>query len=515
LKSLNPIPGPNLEAWREVGLALRKPGRVFLVRSFDPGYNHNMSLDFEDYLSPFSWRYGSPEMRQIWSEASKRRLWRRLWVVLAEVQADYGLVSPEQIADLRAHMQEVDIPRALEIEAEIRHDLMAELKVFAEQAPAGGPILHLGATSMDIEDNADVLRTRQALDLLLQALRPVLLAFTTRIQEWAETPLMAFTHLQPAEPSTLGYRLASYAQDLWADWQALRQVRLGLRGKGFKGAVGSGAAYADLIGLANLPEFERRLSERLDLPFYPVATQVYPRKQDYQVISVLSGLGASLYKFAFDLRLLQSPPLGEWREPFGAQQVGSSAMPFKRNPVNAEKIDSLARLLAQMPRLAWDNAAHSLLERTLDDSANRRILLPEAFLIADELLRVARRILDGLQFDEQTIRRNLLYYAPFAGLERLLATLAKAGADRQAMHERLRQHAMQAWTSVQAAGENPLVDLLTGDPQLARYLAPGEMRRLLDASRHVGDAPQRARLLAEEIIAEVGGSSEEQDLIHR
>jgi adenylosuccinate lyase len=294
----------------------------------------------------------------------------------------------------------------------------------------------------------------------------------------------------------------------------LRQVRFGLRGKGFKGAVGSGAAYAELIGFANLAEFERRMSERLDLPFYPVTTQVYPRKQDYQVISVLAGLGASLYKFAFDLRLLQSPTLGEWREPFGAQQVGSSAMPFKRNPVNAEKIDSLARLLAQMPRLAWDNAAHSLLERTLDDSANRRTLLPEAFLIADELLRVTGRILDGLQFDEQSMRRNLLHYAPFAGLERILAALSKAGADRQAMHERLRQHAMQAWEDVQMGMGNPLVDLLGGDPDLARYLAPAEMSRLLDASRHVGDAPQRARLLAEEIIAEIGGASEDQDLPH-
>jgi adenylosuccinate lyase len=468
-----------------------------------------MSFDFENYQSPFTWRYGSPAMRRIWGEANKRRLWRQLWLVLAEVQAEFGLVRPEQVDDLRAHLHDLDIPLALQIEAEIQHDLMAELKVFAGQAPLGGAILHLGATSTDIEDNADVLRMCQALDLVLEELRPVLLALAKHIQTWAETPLMAFTHLQPAEPSTLGYRLASYAQDLSADWQALRQVRLGLRGKGFKGAVGSGAAYAELIDLPNLPEFERRLSVRLDLPFYPVTTQVYPRKQDYQMISALAGLGGSLYKFAFDLRLLQSPPLGEWREPFGEQQVGSSAMPFKRNPVNAEKIDSLARLLAQMPRLAWDNAAHSLLERTLDDSANRRTLLPEAFLIADELLRIARRILEGLQFDERSMARNLLHYAPFAGLERLLAALAKGGADRQAMHACLRQHAMQAWEDVQLGKENPLVELLVGDQQLARYMAPAEIRRLMDVSRHVGDAPQRARLLAEAIIAEVGDSSGE------
>ena len=200
-------------------------------------------------------------------------------------------------------------------------------------------------------------------------------------------PLIALTHLQPAEPSTLGYRLASYAQDLLEDWHMLRERRQSLRGKGFKGAVGTGASYAELIGAENLAGFEQRLSEQLGLPFYPVATQVYPRKQDYRVLSALAGLGGSLYKFAFDLRILQSPSLGELSEPFGKKQVGSSAMPFKRNPISAEKIDSLARSLAQMPRVAWDNAAHSLLERTLDDSANRRSLLPEAFLITDELLR--------------------------------------------------------------------------------------------------------------------------------
>ena len=186
-----------------------------------------MNLDFENYQSPFTWRYGSPAMRRVWGEAHKRRLWRQLWVTLAEVQAEFGLVRPDQLADLRAHLRDLDIPLALQIEAEIQHDLMAELKVFAGQAPLGGAVLHLGATSTDIEDNADVLRIRQALDLLLQALRPVLLAFASRIQEWAETPLIAFTHLQPAEPSTLGYRLAGYAQDLWTDWAALRQVRLG------------------------------------------------------------------------------------------------------------------------------------------------------------------------------------------------------------------------------------------------------------------------------------------------
>jgi len=458
-----------------------------------------MNLNYETYLSPFSWRYGSPEMRHIWSEANKRRVWRQIWVALAEVQAEFGLVSLEQVNDLRTHVDEVDVSKALEIEAEIHHDLMAELKVYAGQASIGGGILHLGATSMDVEDNADVLRMRQSLDLLLAQLRSLLGRFAEKIEAWSDIPLIAFTHLQPAEPSTLGYRLSQYAQDLLIDLRALRQVQFELKGKGFKGAVGSGASYGELIGSEQLERFEGRLSDRLGLPFYVITTQVYPRKQDYQVLSAIAGLGASLYKFAFDLRILQSPLLGELRESFGTKQVGSSAMPFKRNPINAEKIDSLARALAQMPRLAWDNAAHSLLERTLDDSANRRSLLPEAFLIADELLRVANRLLDGLQVDTDAMERNLSMFGPFAASERVLMALGKAGADRQAMHERLRQHALAAWESVQAGAPNSLLERFVADPEILRYLQVAQLRSLMDVSSYLGDAPRRARNLASEL----------------
>jgi adenylosuccinate lyase len=297
----------------------------------------------------------------------------------------------------------------------------------------------------------------------------------------------------------LGYRLALYTQDLLMDWENLRRARSRIRGKGFKGAVGTGASYAELIGVGRLAEFETRLSAELGLPFFPVTSQTYPRKQDYDVLCALAGLGSSLYKFAFDLRFLQSPPIGEWSEPFGEKQVGSSAMPFKRNPVNAEKIDSLARMLAQFPRLAWDNAAHSLLERTLDDSANRRTVLPEAFLIADELVRVTLRILKGLQVNPVALQRNLEIYAPFAATESLLMALSKAGADRQVMHERLREHSMAAWEAIQSGDENLLVERLCSDPEFEDYLNEGEIRSLFDANIHLGDAPQRARALVQMI----------------
>ena len=461
-----------------------------------------MSDNFS-YQSPFSWRYGTPEMRRIWSEHHKRLLWRQIWVALAEVQANYGLVRPEQAADLLAHSTEINLPRALEIEDEIQHDLMAELRVFAEQAALGGSIIHFGATSMDIEDNADALRLRQSLDLILGALRIILLRLTALMRQYASTPLIAFTHLQPAEPSTLGYRLAQYSQDLLSDYRSLVAVRQGIRGKGFKGAVGTGASYAELIGADELENFESQLSAKVELLFFSVSTQTYPRKQDYTLLAALAGLGQSIYKMALDLRLLQTPPIGELSEPFGSKQVGSSAMPFKRNPIRAEKIDSLGRYLAQLPRVAWDNAAHSLLERTLDDSANRRIILPEAFLAADEMLKSAGGILAGLQVDNHAMAHNLELYGPFAATERILMAVVKNGADRQEMHELIRQHSMQAWESIRSGGANRLAANLANDPGLLKYLPREKIQALMDYHSHVGDAPKRTMELAETIIYEI------------
>jgi adenylosuccinate lyase len=460
--------------------------------------------DFSTYQSPFSWRYSSDAMRRIWSEQHKRLLWRTLWVALAETEAEFGLVTPAQAADLRAHMGEIDLERALAIEAEIHHDLMAEVRTFAERATLGGGIIHLGATSMDIEDNADALRLRQALDQTLATLAALLRTLGRLTDKWADAPLIAFTHIQPAEPSTLGYRLAQYAQDLLEDYKRLSRERVEIRGKGFKGAVGTGASYAELIGVENVAAFEQKLSVRLELPFYPVATQTYPRKQDYTVLAALAGLGQSLYKMAFDLRILQSPPLGELSEPFGSKQVGSSAMPFKRNPINAEKINSLARYLAQLPRVAWDNAANSILERTLDDSANRRTVLPEAFLAADEMLLTANKVLSGLRVDEAAMARNLGIYGPFAATERVMMAAVKAGADRQAMHESIREQSMTAWEAVRSGEPNPLAENMCKDKDVLAFLQAAEIMELMDYRAHVGDAPVRARAMAEEVLKTVG-----------
>ena len=460
--------------------------------------------DFTSYQSPFSWRYSSDEMRRIWSEHNKRALWRKLWVALAETEAEYGLLTPAQAANLREHAHEIDIPAALAIEAEIHHDLMAEVRVFASQATLGGGIIHLGATSMDIEDNADALRIREALDLTLATLGKLLQTLGRLTETWADTPLIAFTHIQPAEPSTLGYRLAQYTQDLLEDYKRLSIERAEIRGKGFKGAVGTAASYSELIGVDALEVFEQKLSARLDLPFFAVATQTYPRKMDYNVLATLAGMGQSLYKLAFDLRLLQSPPLGELSEPFGSKQVGSSAMPFKRNPINSEKVNSLARYLAQLPRVAWDNAANSILERTLDDSANRRTIIPEAFLAADEMLRVANRVLSGLRVDEKAMARNLGVYGPFAATERVMMAAVKAGADRQEMHEIIREQSMTAWEIVRNGEANPLTENICKDKHILAFLKADEILELMDYRAHVGNAPQRARAMAAEVLRAVG-----------
>lgn len=439
-------------------------------------------------------------MRQVWSEENKRRLWRKVWIALAEAQSAYKLVTHDQVEDLKRHLGDIDMDRAAEIETQINHDLMAELKTFAEQAPLGGPILHLGATSMDIEDNAEVLRIKSAVKIILKQLQALLTCLCTKINEFSDLPVIAYTHLQPAEPTTLGYRLSLYAQDLLADYETLSVIEAHLLGKGFKGAVGTAAAYIELIGETNFPVFEQELSRLLELEFYHATHQTYPRIQDYRLVSALAGLGSTLYKMAFDLRVLQSAPYGELAEPFGKSQVGSSAMPFKRNPINAEKIDSLARALSVMPQIAWQNAGSSLLERTLDDSANRRTLLPEAFLISDELLLTARKIADGLVVNIPAIKRNLQTYAPFAATERVLMAACKKGADRQEMHELLRVHALNAWQVVQAGGDNPLVSALLSEPEISQYLSSSEVLDLMDVNRYTGIASSRSREIAIRIM---------------
>ena len=453
------------------------------------------------FLSAFTWRYGSDAMRELWSERQKRLLWRKLWVALAEAQQEIGLVSSDQVADLKAHQADIDIARSQTIEAEIHHDLMAEVRTYAEQCAAGGGIIHLGATSMDIEDNADALRLRDGLALIQNYLCGLLRVLVDQIERWADVPCMAYTHLQPAEPTTVGYRLAQYAQDLGIDLEDIIGVKQAIRGKGLKGAVGTSASYAHLLeGTSwSARDLEESFMRRLGLQPFAIATQVYPRKQDLSVLNVLASLAASLHKMAFDLRVLQSPPFGEMAEPFGRKQVGSSAMPFKRNPINSEKICSLSRYVGALPAVAWQNVANCLLERTLDDSANRRIVLSEAFIAMDEALRTQTRIVSGWALHQDGVERNLDRYGVFAATEALLMELVKGGADRQEMHELIREHSQTAWAAVQRGETNPLAALLSRDATITRWLSEKKVSDLLNLRSYTGDAVDRSLNFAAEL----------------
>ena len=461
------------------------------------------SYTHETYISPFTWRYGSPAMRTLFSEAEKRRILREIWIALATAQKKAGLVTDEQLSDLIAHKNDIDIERASAIEAEIHHDLMAEIKTYAEQCPLGGSIIHLGATSMDVLDNMDALRLRRATYLIIAQTKTLLEAFIEKMEAYADVPCMAFTHIQPAEPTTIGYRFAQSAQDLAEDLKALEDVASTIRGKGIKGAVGTSASYAELLKDRGMSAFEleREVMESIQLKSFTAATQVYPRKQDWRIVTALSGLCCTLYKFALDFRLLQSPPIGEWSEPFGSKQVGSSAMPFKRNPINCEKIDSLCRFVSRQSEVLWQNAASTMLERTLDDSANRRVILPECFLATDEILSTTTKVVKGMQIHKSGVRRNLTTYGIFAASERLLMELGRRGADRQKMHELIRHYSLKAWAEVQEGEPNTLLEMLSGDKTIRSFMQEEEVIASLNAQEYVGDAPARTRMVIEEVRA--------------
>lgn len=455
-------------------------------------------MDFKNYQSPFSWRYGSPEMREIFSENNKYRIWRRIWVEMARIQSGDGLVSKEELSDLETHQENFDIERILEIEKETEHDVVAAIREFAEKAKKGGGKIHLGATSMDIVDNADSIRAKEALVIIEDKLLKLLKSFSDRIEKYSDLPCMAYTHLQPAEPTTLGYRFSMYAQDLLWDLKILRLLKTSLVSKGFKGAVGTQASYEKLFG-NKTKEFENEIMEKLGLVSALIAGQVTPRKMDYFISVVLSSIAQSLYKFAFDMRILQSPNFGELSEPFGKTQVGSSAMPFKKNPVKNEQICSLARLVINLSKTSDENAANSLLERTLDDSANRRIYIPEMFLAVDEILTSAGKIVSGLVINEAKIQENLERYAPFAATEEVIIEAVKSGADRQEMHEILREISMEAWSLVSVGEENPILDLLMKREEILKFIGKEKLEKIIDPGNHLGTAPERAKKLANEI----------------
>jgi adenylosuccinate lyase len=453
------------------------------------------------YRSPLDERYASAEMSWIFSDDHRFRLWRRLWLALAENQAALGLpISEAQLDELRAHLDDIDLAAASRYERTLRHDVMAHVHALGDVAPKARPIVHLGATSCYVTDNGDLIALRDGLDLLAPKIAGVIRRLADFATRWAQQPTLGFTHFQPAQPTTVGKRACLWIQDLLVDLGNLERVRADLRFRGAKGTTGTQASFLDLFDgdHARVRELDRRVAAAFGFDrTYAVTGQTYPRKVDHEILSALGSLGVTAHRLGTDLRLLQH--LKEVEEPFGSSQIGSSAMPYKRNPMRAERVCALARHLMVLPQDTAFTAATQWLERTLDDSAVRRIALGEAFLAADGVLEALLEITAGLDVHPAVIARHLDEELPFLASEAILMAMVRAGGDRQHVHEWIRQHAVEAGREVKEHGRpNDLVARVLADARFAPVHAavPG----LLDARAFVGRAPQQvAEFLAEEV----------------
>jgi adenylosuccinate lyase len=450
-------------------------------------------MAIDEFVHPLTGRYASRAMRRLFSPAVRLGLWRRLWLELMRAERDLGVEIPaEALAQLEAHLEptEEEIARAAQIERETRHDVMAHIRALAEAAPAAGPFLHLGATSCYVTDNADLIVLRQGADLLVERAAGVAAALAAFARTHRQLPCLGHTHFQPAQPTTVGKRACLWLADLLGDLDRLEFERSRLLLRGAKGTTGTQASFLQLLGDGEkVRELDRRIARAFGFPgTYPVTGQTSPRKPEFYLLACLSGIAQSAHKFASDVRLLAR--LKELDEPAGHDQVGSSAMPYKRNPMRCERMTSLARYLISLePNAAW-TAASQWLERTLDDSANRRMVLPEAFLAADALLLLWRSVAAGLEVHPAMVRRNLEEELPFMASEEILLAAAARGGDRQKLHERLRVLSREAARRVKDGGErNPLLELVAAEEAFG--LDRGRLAELLDARRFVGRAPEQ------------------------
>jgi len=445
-------------------------------------------------------RYASAEMAEIHSQQHRYRTWRLLWIHLAKAQQQLGLpISDGQIASLEAAADTIDFERVAEIELETRHDVVAHLRHFAEVAEGdAGSILHLGATSAFITDNTDAVLLREGLELLERRLGGTIAALAGFARDTRDIPALAYTHFQPAQLTTVGKRACLWAQDFIEDLSALRHRLSVLRCRGAKGTTGTQASYLTLFegDHAKVRALDADVAARLGFAGgYPITGQTYPRKQDSQVLACLAGIAESCHKFGTDLRLLQG--VGELSEPFGSSQVGSSAMAYKRNPIRAERMCALSRRLITDSLNGPLTASVQWLERSLDDSANRRLVLTDAFMIADAVLGLAAGIAAGLTVREEAVTARVERELPFMATESLLMTGTVRGGDRQDLHERIRGYSMEAYAAVSRGEPNPLIDAILSDQAFS--LSPPEVEAIMDPRAFIGRSPQQV----DEFLAEV------------
>jgi len=441
-------------------------------------------------------------MQALWGERRRIGLWRRLWLALMEVERELGLDIPERaLVELRAHLDDADLERAAEYEKRLRHDVMAHIHHLGEQAPAARAFLHLGATSAYVTDNTDLILMREGLQLLLGRIAAVLVALAKLARRERAVPCLAYTHFQPAQLTTVGKRVTLWMQESLLDAEELLHRLDTLQFRGVKGTTGTQASFLELFDGDD--EKVRELDARVALKMgfakvFPVTGQTYTRKVDAQVLAALSGVAQSAAKLATDLRLLQHE--GEMLEPFESDQVGSSAMAYKRNPMRAERITGLARFVIELEGNAWHTASEQWLERTLDDSANRRLVLPEAFLASDAILVLATNVAAGLEVREAVIARHVAAQLPFLATEQLLMRGVKAGGDRQRLHEVIRTHSLAvAQAMAEQGAANDLLDRLARDPAFKALhvaLAADE----LDPAAYVGRAPRQVDEFLERVL---------------
>jgi adenylosuccinate lyase len=467
------------------------------------------------YSSPLAERYASRAMLELWSPQTRHSMWRRLWLALAEAEQQLGVPIPDEaIAQMRAHLNDIDFTLVATYERRFRHDVMAHVHAFGDVAPAAHQFIHLGATSAFVTDNADLILMRRGMTLLRGRIVRVLRALAAFAREWRAEPTLGYTHLQPAQPTTVGKRATLWMQDLVLDLTDLDHRIATLPCRGVKGTTGTQASFLEIFegDHAKVRELDRLVTAAIDFPTsIPVSGQTYSRKLDAQVLGAVAGVAASAAKFSADVRMLQA--FGEIEEPFERDQIGSSAMAYKRNPMRSERIASLARFVGSLEPNANQTHGVQFFERTLDDSANRRLVIPESFLATDAILGLMENIAAGLEVHPARIRRRLMDELPFMATEELIVRAVRAGGDRQDAHERIRRYSIDAARAIKnGATNNDLLDRIAADDAFG--VTRDELEHAMDPKRFVGRAPQQVDEFLEEVVAPLlAGTRDEEPVL--
>ena len=463
----------------------------------------------DQYVSPLSKRYASEEMLKLFSQDKKFRTWRKLWIALAEAEMELGLpITQEQVDELKAHAEDINYAEAEAREREVRHDVMSHVYAYGLQCPKAKGIIHLGATSCYVGDNTDLILMREGLELIKKRLVEVMRVLADFAMQYRSLPTLGFTHYQPAQPTTVGKRASLWLMELKLDYEDICHVIDSLAFRGVKGTTGTQASFLELFegDHEKAKALDRAVTQKMGFDkTYPVCGQTYSRKVDTRVLSVLAGIAQSAHKFTNDIRLLQH--MKEIEEPFGSKQIGSSAMAYKRNPMRSERIASLSDFVMSNVLNPMFVASTQWFERTLDDSANKRLSVPEGFLATDAILLIMRNVADGLIVHEKVIRKHLMEELPFMATENIMMEAVKRGGDRQELHEKIRELSMIAGANVKDKGEpNNLLELIAAEPMFGIGLE--ELQNLMDPALYVGRAPEQTKEFIEEDILPILASVE-------